>query len=202
MIDEAHSLGAIGARGQGLFEHFAVDPNEVDVWMGTLSKTLAGCGGYIAGSSALIDYLKNLAGAFVYSVAIPPVIAAAGLTALNIMHREPERVARLQRNGRRFHALARQHGLNTGTGMGMSICPIVIGDSLPTAVLSQKLFERGVNVQPVLYPAVPPKESRLRFFLTTMHTDEEISAGIEAVAAEMQNLEKSMRDLNLPGYGG
>lgn len=201
MIDEAHALGAIGARGRGLFEHFAVDPNEVDVWMGTLSKTLSGCGGYIAGSAALIDYLKHLAGAFVYSVAIPPVIAAAALTALEIMHREPERVARLQHNGRRFHALARQHGLNTGTGVGTSICPIVIGDSLPTAVLSQKLFERGVNVQPVLYPAVPPKESRLRFFLTAMHTDDDIAAGIEAVAEETRNLDKNLRDLNLPGYG-
>src|SRR5690606_7043385 len=87
MVDEAHSLGVLGATGGGLYEHFNVASNEVDVWMGTLSKTLAGCGGYIAGSGVLIDYLRCMAGAFVYSVGMPPLIAASVEKSLEIMHR-------------------------------------------------------------------------------------------------------------------
>jgi 8-amino-7-oxononanoate synthase len=200
MIDEAHALGVLGTRGYGLFEHFAVDPRDVDIWMGTLSKTLCGCGGYIAGSTDLIDCLKTLAGAFVYSVAMPPVIAAAALTALEIMHREPERVAALHSNGVAFHAQARERGLDIGLGIGTAICPIIIGDSMPAAVLSQTLFERGINVQPVLYPAVPPKESRLRFFLTAPHTQQEIAAAVEVLAEEVARLDQNLRAMNVPGY--
>ena len=200
MIDEAHSIGVLGARGYGIFEHFSADPKEVDIWMGTLSKTLAGCGGYIAGSRELIDYLRLTAGAFVYSVAMPPVIAATSLTALEVMHREPERVAQLRRNGVMFRDLVRRRGLDTGAGAGTAICPIIIGDSIPAALLSQKLLERGVNVQPVLYPAVAPNEARLRFFLTAMHTDKDIEAGVAAVAEEIGSLDQTMRALNIPGY--
>lgn len=201
MVDEAHALGVLGARGYGIFEPFSADPRDVDIWMGTLSKTLAGCGGYIAGSAGLIDYLKNIAGAFVYSVAMPPVIAAAALTALEILHAEPERVAALARNGAAFHALARERGLDTGSSAGAAICPIIIGDSLPTAVLAQKLFERGINVQPVLYPAVPPRESRLRFFLTAMHQAAELATAMDALAEEVGALDSTMRALAIPGYG-
>ena len=102
MVDEAHALGVIGKRGYGMSEHFDVDPREVDIWMGTLSKTLSGCGGYIAGTGAMVDYLRLTAGAFVYSVGMPPVIAASVEKSLELMHREPERVARLQRNSRLF----------------------------------------------------------------------------------------------------
>lgn len=201
MVDEAHALGVLGARGYGVFERFSVDPQAVDIWMGTLSKTLAGCGGYIAGSAGLIDYLKNIAGAFVYSVAMPPVIAAAALKALEILHDEPERVAALAQNGIAFRSLARERGLDTGSSAGAAICPIIIGDSLPTAVLAQKLFERGINVQPVLYPAVPPRKSRLRFFLTAMHRAEELAAAIDALAEEVAKLDHTMRALDIPGYG-
>ncbi len=99
MIDAAHDLGVLGPRGLGVFEHFGVDPRRVDVWMGTLSKTLAACGGYIAGAAPLVDYLKHTAGGFVYSVGMPPPVAAAALAALDILHREPERVRRLHDHG-------------------------------------------------------------------------------------------------------
>src|ERR1700748_1898146 len=130
MVDEAHALGVLGSRGRGLFEHFGVDPREVDIWMGTLSKTLAGCGGYIAGSGVLVDYLRCMAGAFVYSVGMPPVIAASVHKALEILHREPQRVAKLQRNANYFFKKAKENGLDTGTGGGTAVCPIVVGDSL------------------------------------------------------------------------
>ena len=140
MIDEAHALGVLGRRGYGIAEHFDVDPREVDIWMGTLSKTLAGCGGYIAGSATLVDYLRCMAGAFVFSVGMPPLIAASAAKALEIMHREPERVARLQHNGAYFRDYARKKGLDTGNGCGTAVCPIVVGDSIPAVILSQKLF--------------------------------------------------------------
>ncbi len=98
MIDDAHGLGVLGQSGQGVFEHFGVDPRRVDIWMGTLSKTLAACGGFIAGPETLVDYLKRAAGGFVYSVAMPPAIAAAALVALELLATEPERVARLRAN--------------------------------------------------------------------------------------------------------
>jgi 7-keto-8-aminopelargonate synthetase-like enzyme len=199
MIDEAHALGVLGRRGYGLAEHFDVDPREVDIWMGTLSKTLAGCGGYIAGSGMLVDYLRCMAGAFVYSVGMPPVIAASAAKALELMHREPERVARLQHNGIYFRDYARKQGLDTGNGGGTAVCPIVVGDSIPAVILSQKLFHAGINVQPVLYPAVPAKSSRLRFFLTAMHTDDEIETAIDMTVAELAKIPKNMPALKIPG---
>lgn len=200
MVDEAHALGVLGARGGGIAEHFGVDPREVDIWMGTLSKTLAGCGGYIAGSAPLVDYLRSLCHAFVYSVGMPPVVAAAAAKALDILHREPERVARLARNGRLFFEGARARGLNTGSACGTAICPVVTGDSIAAALLSQRMFDRGVNVQPVLYPAVPAKTSRLRFFLTAMHEESDIAAALDILAEEIAALPDAMRELNIPGH--
>jgi 8-amino-7-oxononanoate synthase len=188
MIDEAHALGVLGKRGYGSFEHFRIDPRRVDIWMGTLSKTLTGCGGYIAGCRELVEYLRLTVGVFVYSVAMPPVIAASALKALEILHREPERVSKLQQNGATFRSLALNHGLNTGSGAGTAICPIIVADSAPALMLSQRLLERGINVLPVTHPAVPAKASRLRFFLTAMHSDAEMAAAIEATAEELDQL--------------
>jgi 8-amino-7-oxononanoate synthase len=195
MVDEAHALGVLGKRGYGTAEHFGIDPRQVDIWMGTLSKTLAGCGGYIAGCHELIEYLKLTAGAFVYSVAMPPVIAASALKALELLHREPERVAKLQQNGTTFRALAQKRGLDTGNGAGTAVCPIIVADSLPAVMLSQRLLERGINVQPVMHPAVPAKASRLRFFLTATHTDAEMAAAVQTTFEELQNIRDKMRTL-------
>jgi 8-amino-7-oxononanoate synthase len=192
MVDEAHALGVMGARGYGLAEHFSVDTAQVDIWMGTLSKTLAGCGGYIAGSTALVEYLKCTAGVFIYSVGLPPALAASALKALEIMHREPERVTALQRNGARFQSLAKEHGLDTGAGAGFAVCPIMVADSLPAVILSQRLLERGINVLPIIHPAVPAKASRLRFFLTAMHTDADIEAAIKITAEELTKVTASL----------
>jgi 7-keto-8-aminopelargonate synthetase-like enzyme len=197
MVDEAHALGVLGKRGYGTAEHFGVDPRQVDIWMGTLSKTLAGCGGYIAGCQELVEYLRLTVGAFVYSVGIPPVIAASTLKALEILHREPERVRNLQRNGAVFRSLAWEQGLETGKGAGTAICPIIVADSLPAVMLSQRLLERGINVQPVMHPAVPAKASRLRFFLTTMHTDGEIATAVQATAEELASVRGEMRSLSI-----
>jgi 8-amino-7-oxononanoate synthase len=199
MVDEAHALGVMGRRGYGIHEHFGADPNEVDIWMGTVSKTLAGCGGYIAGSAVMVDYLRCMAGAFVYSVGMPPVIAATVEKALEIMHREPERVAKLQANGAYFRKYARTKGLDTGLGQGLAVAPIIVGDSIATVMLSQDLFERGVNALPVLYPAVPVKTSRLRYFLTAMHTEQDIENAIDTTVEAMATLPERVRALKITG---
>jgi 8-amino-7-oxononanoate synthase len=195
MVDEAHALGVLGKRGYGTAEHFGVDPHLVDIWMGTLSKTLAGCGGYIAGCHELVEYLRLTVGTFVYSVGIPPVIAASTLKALEILHREPGRVVLVQRNGAAFRSLALERGLNVGNGTGTAICPIIVADTLPAVMLSQRLLERGINVQPVMHPAVPAKASRLRFFLTAKHTDADISAAIQVTAGELDDIRRKMHSL-------
>lgn len=199
MIDEAHALGVMGRRGYGIFEHFGADPRAVDIWMGTVSKTLAGCGGYIAGSATMVDYLRCMAGAFVYSVGMPPAIAAAVEKSLEIMHREPQRVARLQANGAYFRKYAREKGLDTGAGQGLSVAPIIVGDSIATVMLSQDLLQRGINVLPVLYPAVPVKTSRLRFFLTAMHSERDVEEAIDATAAAIAALPERLRVLKISG---
>lgn len=178
MVDEAHSLGVLGETGRGLAEHFGMDAGEVDIWMGTLSKTLAGCGGYIAGSQDLVDILKFAAPGFVYSVGISPPLAAASLAALNIMLREPERVLRLRERGAQFCELARREGLDVGTSQGFSVVPVILGSSRKAITLSNQLFENGVNVQPIIHPAVEEKAARLRFFLSTMHTEEEVASTV------------------------
>jgi 8-amino-7-oxononanoate synthase len=201
MVDEAHSLGVLGRRGYGIAEHFGVDPRRVDIWMGTLSKTLAGCGGYIAGCAELVEYLRLTVGVFVFSVGMPPVIAAAAHKALEILHREPERVGRLQHNAAYFFALARERGLDTGTGAGTAVCPIIVGDSLPAVVLSQRLLERGINALPVTHPAVPAKTSRLRFFLTAMHTQAQIETAIEVTADELAKVRERTPEFDLTRNG-
>ncbi|WP_312620662.1 aminotransferase class I/II-fold pyridoxal phosphate-dependent enzyme [Agrobacterium pusense] len=182
MVDEAHSLGVLGATGRGTFEHFGIDPLSVDIWMGTLSKTAASCGGYIAGSRALIEILKAEAGGFVFSVGLAPVLAAAALSSLTVLQENVERVASLRRNGQLFIDLARQAGLNVGTSAGYSVVPVIIGDSLRAVQLSNDLLEAGVNVLPIIHPAVQEGQARLRFFLTAEHTEEQIARTVRLTA--------------------
>jgi 8-amino-7-oxononanoate synthase len=184
MVDEAHSFGTMGARGLGLGEHFGVDRTEVDIWMGTLSKSLASCGGYIAGSRALVDNLKFSAPGFVYSVGMSPPLAAAALAALQILLDEPDRVERLQRISAFFLEKAKSLGLDTGLAQGVAIVPAITGSSLKAARLSHALRSRGINAQPILYPAVSEKSARLRFFLSCDHTPELIEPALAAVADE------------------
>src|SRR6185503_15466564 len=114
MVDEAHSAGVLGPNGRGIGEYFGVDPQNVDLWMGTLSKSFGSCGGYIAGCRAMVEYLKYTAPGFVYSVGISPANAAAALAAIRLVKDEPERVARLHERAGLFLTLARSRGLNTG----------------------------------------------------------------------------------------
>ncbi|MCE5241674.1 MAG: aminotransferase class I/II-fold pyridoxal phosphate-dependent enzyme [Desulfobacteraceae bacterium] len=188
MVDEAHSFGVMGPTGMGIREHFGLQAADVDIWMGTLSKTLAGCGGFIAGEAALVELLKFLAPGFLYSVGMSPPVAAACLAAMECLRREPERVAALQRRGRFFLERAREAGIDTGTSAGLAVIPAIAGSSLKAARLSAALFERGINVQPILYPAVPEKSARLRFFVSCEHEENEIQETVQVLAEEIARL--------------
>ncbi|MGU3541062.1 aminotransferase class I/II-fold pyridoxal phosphate-dependent enzyme [Methylobacterium sp. A54F] len=190
MVDDAHGLGVLGRTGAGLFEHCGVDPRAVDIWMGTFSKTLSTCGGYICGPGPLVEYLKCTAGGFVYSVGMSPPLAAAAEAALAVMHAEPDRVERLRQNGQLFLACAKKQGLDTGSSLGLAVIPVIVGDSLKSVTLSDRLFKRGINVQPIIHPAVPERASRLRFFMTSEHTPEQIRETVNAIAEELAAMEK------------
>lgn len=191
MIDEAHSLGVLGPTGRGIGEHFGVAPGSVEMWMGTLSKTLSGCGGYIAGSSALVDYLKVKAPGFVYSVGLSAPLAAAGLASLRLLHAEPERVAKLRDNGHHFIEAARAAGLDTGLSAGYAVVPVIVGDSPQAAMLADRVFKRGVNALPIIYPAVPEKAARLRFFITSDHTFDEIDEAVRITQEELARVREA-----------
>ncbi len=188
MVDEAHSFGVMGRTGLGIREHFGLQGADVDIWMGTLSKALAGCGGYVAGERALVEHLKFLAPGFLYSVGMPPPLAAASLAALHCLQREPERVATLQERGRLFLAQARAAGVDTGSSAGFAVIPAITGSSIKAARLASALFEHGINVQPILYPAVPEKSARLRFFISCEHSEMQIRQTVQALAEELPRL--------------
>jgi len=189
MVDEAHSLGVLGATGRGIAEHAGVDPRAVDIWMGTLSKSLASCGGYIAGASALVEYLKYTSPGFVYSVGIPPSNAAAALASLRKLIAEPQRVATLRKRAAYFLARCREEGLDTGASADTPVIPVIVGDSLRATRLAAMLLAAGVNVQPMVAPAVANRAARLRFFVASTHTEQELSQTVRLLVAAMQQLD-------------
>jgi 8-amino-7-oxononanoate synthase len=188
LVDEAHSLGVLGKSGRGIAEHFGVCPKRVDLWMGTLSKTLASCGGYIGGSRELVECLKYTAPGFVFSAGITPANTAAALEACILLGQEPWRVEKLQENARTFLRAAREHTLETGTSEGTAIVPVIVGDSRRCLHLADLLFRRGINVYPIVYPAVPNEQSRLRFFINSCHTTDELLHSVRVVAEESSTL--------------
>ncbi len=188
LVDEAHSLGTMGPTGRGIGEHWGVARADVDLWMGTLSKSLASCGGYIAGSTEIVEYLAYTAPGFVYSVGLAPSNAAAALAALNLLQSEPQRVLRLRALAALFLSLAKERGLNTGSSAGTPVIPVIVGNSVATLRLSSALLNRGVNAHPILHPAVPEHAARLRFFITVGHTEAQIRAAVHAVADELARL--------------
>ncbi len=191
MIDEAHSIGVLGPTGRGLAEHFGVNRGDVDIWMATLSKALGGFGGYISGSKAMVEYLRYTTPGFVFATGMPPAMAAAAMEALRLLEAEPERLTRLHENSRLFLELARRHGLNTGTSQGTPVVPIILGNSLHCMQLSSAMRGRGVNVQPIVHPAVEEHASRVRYFITAKHNEQQIRYTVDAMVEELEKIEPS-----------
>jgi 8-amino-7-oxononanoate synthase len=188
MIDEAHSIGVLGETGGGIGEHFSVDRTDVELWSGTMSKALAGCGGYVGGSRELIEFLKYTTPGFVYSVGMPPPTAAASLAAIRAIRSEPEHLRRLHELSALFLALTRDAGLDTGDSAGTPVIPCIVGSSATALKLSNALLGRGINANPIIYPAVPEDKARLRFFVTSCHSEEQIRYTVKALAEELELL--------------
>jgi 7-keto-8-aminopelargonate synthetase-like enzyme len=192
LVDEAHSAGVVGDHGRGVGEYFNVNRADVDMWMGTLSKSFASCGGYIAGSKALVEYLKYTTPGFVYSVGIPPPNAAAALAATKQILAHPERVKRAKDNAAFFIKLLKERGINTGMTKDTAVVPAIVGNSVLCLQLSDALKKRGINVQPILYPAVEEDQARLRFFLSSLHKESQLVHTANVLKEELERLTREM----------
>ncbi len=173
MVDEAHSLGVLGETGHGITEHFGLDEDCIDIKMGTLSKTIPAVGGYIAGTSDLITYLKHNTRAFIFSAALTPPAAAAAKASFEVIEEEPERVKKLQSNVDYFIKGLQERGFNT-LNSATPIIPIIAGDDQRAWYMAKLAQEQDIFVMPIVSPAVPSGTSRLRANVTVGHSLEEI----------------------------
>ncbi len=188
-VDEAHSIGTMGKTGRGLAEVFDVNREDVECWMGTLSKAFGSCGGFIGGTHQLIEYLRYTTPGYVFAAGMPPANVGAALGALRVLKNAPERVKRLQDNSRLFLKVAKQAGLNTGrSGGGTPIIPIITSSSIRALRLSEALFNNGINAQPILHPAVADDEARVRIFMTAEHSEEQIRTSVAIIDREWKQI--------------
>ncbi len=177
MVDDAHSIGVLGG-GRGTAVHFGV-LDDVDLIMGTFSKSFASLGGFITGADEIIDYIQHHARSLIFSASIPPTNAAAALAALEVMIDEPERIARVNQIGEYMRGEFRRLGFNVGHSE-TPVIPVIIGDNTATFTAWKTLYEAGVYTNPVVSPAVPPELSLLRTSYMATHTDEQLSRVLEA----------------------
>jgi 8-amino-7-oxononanoate synthase len=180
MVDDAHGLGVFGENGRGTPEHFGVE-SDVDLVMGTFSKSLAAVGGFIAGDPIVIEHIKHHARSAIFSAAPPPASVAAALKALEIVEREPERRKQLWENTdymkREFSTL----GFDTGASAS-PVIPLAIGDDMDAYRMTSKLQEEGVFANPVVSPAVPPGRSMIRTSYMATHTRDHLDFALAAFA--------------------
>ena len=180
MIDDAHSLGVLGKEGSGTASHFGLT-DKVDFIMGTFSKSLASIGGFVAGDNKSIDFLRHHSRAFIFSASMPPASAAAALTALRIIKREPERLKRLWKNTEIMRNGLQALGFDTGKSE-TPIIPVAAGDLWTMLKMNKRLEEEGVFVNPVMPPAVPPTDTLFRISIMAAHTEEQMNFGLEKIA--------------------
>jgi 8-amino-7-oxononanoate synthase len=179
MVDDAHSVGILGG-GRGTSAHFGLT-DEVDLIMGTFSKSFASLGGFIAGDAGVIDFIKYHARALIFSASITPASTAAAMASLEVMQEEPERIARVNQIGERMRNEYRKLGFNVGVSE-TPIVPIIIGDDIPTVLAWKTLYDAGVYTNPVVPPGVQPESSRLRTSYMATHTDEQLDRVVVAFA--------------------
>lgn len=185
-LDEAHAIGVIGATGRGTLEYYG-DTSLADVVMCTFSKSFGSIGGFVAGDEHVVDYIKHFARSLIFSASMPPANVAAVLEALDILEAEPERVTRLQSIAEKMIRGFSDLGFNVGTAE-TPIVPLVIGDNEKTFLFWKNLFERGVYVNPVISPAVPPNRSLIRTSYMAIHEDDELETILEVTGEEGRKL--------------
>jgi 8-amino-7-oxononanoate synthase len=178
MVDDAHGIGVLGKTGRGTAEHFGLE-DQVDLIMGTYSKSLASVGGFIAGDQTIIDYVKHTARALMFSASLPPPSLAAASAALDVVDQEPELLKRLWENTRKMLNGYKALGFDTGTSE-TPIIPVMIKDAAKTYQMCSLLFDQGVFVNPVVSPAVPPGRELLRTSFMATHTDSQLDQVLSA----------------------
>lgn len=181
LLDEAHSYGVLGPTGRGTCEHFGVDPNRIEVAIGTLSKSFGSSGGFIAANADVIEWMRFCLPGFVYSVGLSPATVASAHAALDILRAEPDRVTRLRGNSRRFLRRAREAGLNTGTAVGEAVVPILFDTPEDCVFVAEALMQQGIYAPPVIHIGVPKDLPRIRFFISETHSEADIDRVIAAV---------------------
>ncbi len=181
MVDEAHSLGVLGKTGRGVQEHFDLEPDAIDVKMGTLSKTLAGCGGFIAGRKEITTYLRHHARGYIFSGALPAGQASVAIAALEVLEREPELVERLRENAAHYLRGLKTLGFDTAQSV-TPIVPVMTRNDEITLEMTRICRSEGLLVIPVVYPAVPVDAPRLRTCVSAIHSRENIDFALDVLA--------------------
>jgi len=177
MVDDAHGLGVMGEHGRGTAEHLGVE-EEIDLVMGTFSKSFASLGGVIAGDEYVIDYIQHHARSMIFSASMPPAAVATVLAALDVIENEPERRKKLWKNTRKMMGGLKGLGFDTGQSQ-TPVIPIVVGDMYKALEMWKMLFESGVYVNVVLPPAVPPGRALLRTSYMATHTEKQLDFALE-----------------------
>ncbi|MBR4719672.1 MAG: aminotransferase class I/II-fold pyridoxal phosphate-dependent enzyme [Lachnospiraceae bacterium] len=193
MVDEAHSSGVIGKHGGGCDEYFGLKDDDIDIKYGTLSKALGTCGGYVAASREIIEYLKYSMNGFVFSAGIAPPLAAASMKAIEIIRRDNSAVTKLHENIAWFVKRAGEAGMDTCLAGESAIVPVMIGKDADAVRISSKLLEKGVFVPPAMYPAVPRGKSRLRFTISSTHSIEQLEKAISELEKLMESIDGASR---------
>ncbi|MDD6308204.1 MAG: aminotransferase class I/II-fold pyridoxal phosphate-dependent enzyme [Clostridia bacterium] len=188
MVDDAHGFGVLGEGGRGTAAHFGLT-DEVDVIMGTFSKSLASLGGYMVASERIIDFTRHNSRPFIFSASIPPAMCATAMAALSIIKREPERVARLSALGDYMRSGLKKRGLTIKEAK-TPIVPIYTYDAEDTLRINHVLYEKGVFVNPVLPPATAPTECLLRTSLMATHTEDLLDEAMDTIAQVVLSYEK------------
>ncbi|MEW6723331.1 MAG: aminotransferase class I/II-fold pyridoxal phosphate-dependent enzyme [Bacillota bacterium] len=179
MIDEAHASGVIGENGRGTPEHWQME-GEIDIVAGTLSKGLGGVGGFVASTKEVVNYLRFYARSYMFSTALDPAVTAGLIEAINVIETEPELRERLWYNIRYMLGSLRDMGLDLGDAE-TAIIPIIIGDDYRVKQMAYELHEKGIFLNPVFYPAVARRKSRLRLSLMATHTQEDLDETLDAL---------------------
>ena len=186
MVDDAHASGVLGRNGRGSVDHFGCT-QRVDVQVGTLSKAIGVLGGYVCGSRDLIDYLYHRARPFLFSTSHPPAVAAACITAFDILEQEPDRIERLWSNTRYFQQQLRGAGFDIGgkatPATETPITPIIVGEGRKAMDFSRALFDAGVMATGIAFPTVPEGKARIRCIMTSEHTREQIDRALETLTS-------------------
>jgi 8-amino-7-oxononanoate synthase len=189
MVDDAHGLGVMGEHGRGTAEYFGLE-DEVDIIMGTFSKSLASLGGFVAAKDDVVHYIKHHSRPFIFSASIPPANAAAAMEALNILQKEPERIKKLWDNAKFMKEGFEALGLSIGDTQ-TPIIPIIVGDDYRAFALTMRLLEEGVYVNPAISPAVEPGCALLRTSYTPTHTKEQLEYALKAFEKVLKTNEQT-----------